>query len=553
MKRSERYTSVSFFVAFLTATTLVIPNIILDFTEIDYNWITIVLNIVFPFSSYLFITALFKITGKGILMTFPFMLFCAFQIVLLYLYGESIIAVDMFLNVATTDFDEASTLLNNLTPAIILVIILYLPPLIYAVWNLINKKRIVRHKRLLLWGWSLPILLVSGIALLVFSLTGYVNPGRDIFPINVIKNLVTAVERNKTSKGYPASAADFKYSAKYTGNGRRVVALVIGETARTDRWQLFGAEQPVNPHLSHRENLYLFPKSLTQSNTTHKSVPMMLTPLTSENFDSLKNYKSIITAFKEAGYRTFWLTSQPPNGSYTEKMSQEADSVIVMKYVPDVDLATASERLLSNVDRLDNVLLIFHTYGNHFPYNLRYPAESAVFKPDSPIEARADNLERLLNAYDNATLATDLAVDSIISVLNKHADYSAMVYAADHGEDIFDDHRNRFLHASPAPTIYQLRVPMFVWLSDTLKSNDERDMTILANTHKSVSPSVSVFHTVLDLGCVSTPYFNPQKSLVNESFLELPYLYLNDRNESLPLERSGMKEIDWEIMKKEIF
>ena len=40
-----------------------------------------------------------------------------------------------------------------------------------------------------------------------------------------------------------------------------------------------------------------------------------------------------------------------------------------------------------------------------------------------------------------------------------------MVYTSDHGEDIFDDARHLFLHASPLPSFWQLHVPLVVWTS----------------------------------------------------------------------------------------
>ncbi len=46
------------------------------------------------------------------LILIPQLIFNAFQIVLFYLFGESVIAVDMFLNLATTNVTEASELLK---------------------------------------------------------------------------------------------------------------------------------------------------------------------------------------------------------------------------------------------------------------------------------------------------------------------------------------------------------------------------------------------------------------------------------------------------------
>ena len=63
-----------------------------------------------------------------------FLFFGAFQIVLLYLFGQSVIAVDMFLNLVTTNPGEALELLDNLIPAIIIVVLLYIPALVWLRW-----------------------------------------------------------------------------------------------------------------------------------------------------------------------------------------------------------------------------------------------------------------------------------------------------------------------------------------------------------------------------------------------------------------------------------
>ena len=44
-----------------------------------------------------------------------------------------------------------------------------------------------------------------------------------------------------------------------------------------------------------------------------------------------------------------------------------------------------------------------------------------------------------------------------------------MLYLSDHGEDIFDDPRHLFLHASPVPSYYQLHIPFLIWMSDSYR------------------------------------------------------------------------------------
>ena len=71
---------------------------------------------------------------------------------------------------------------------------------------------------------------------------------------------------------------------------------------------------------------------------------------------------------------------------------------------------------------------------------------------------------------------TTLFVTRMISVttypyVGKQQVDAAMLYTSDHGEDIFDDSRHLFLHASPVPSYYQLHVPFLIWMSDNYRKN----------------------------------------------------------------------------------
>ena len=553
MKRSERQSRSLRILAVATAILLVIPNILLIFAD-HQSVIAGVLSVLFPFSAYLLIISLWKRTGRGVLCTLPFMVLCAFQIVLLYLYGESIIAVDMFINVTTTDVQEAATLLEQLMPAIFAVIVIYLPPILWAIISLAGKRAAINHySRLLLIYWSSILFLISGIILLVCSLTGLVVPGNDIFPVNVIRNITIAVQRVREANRYPASAKDYTFNASLrpgiaaADSTGRIIVAVIGETARADRWQLYGFDRNTNPRLSQRDGVVTMKKSVSQSNTTHKSVPMMLTALNAETFNQLPQTKSLITAFKEAGYSTAYFSNQPPNGSYNQYIGEEADTTFFFERKlgvkeKDAELARLTSQWLAQ-DTASHQLIVLHTYGAHFPYTDHYSPDQAVFMPDSPLSAQSSNRESLYNAYDNATVAVDLALDSLISVISAQNRPGALIYAADHGEDIFDDARNKFLHASPVPTAWQLYVPMIVWTTPGFLPG--KTMQALRNNADAVqSPSETFFHTALDLGGVTTPVFRSDKSLLSDSLSSYPLLYLTDRNQSVPLTESGLRDSD---------
>ena len=89
---------------------LIVPNIVLCFTE-PLSFIAKVCNVLLPFGCYYLLMTLSRNCGKMLWILFLFLFFGAFQIVLLYLFGQSIIAVDMFLNLVTTNSSEAMELL----------------------------------------------------------------------------------------------------------------------------------------------------------------------------------------------------------------------------------------------------------------------------------------------------------------------------------------------------------------------------------------------------------------------------------------------------------
>ena len=118
---------------------LTVPNVALCFTEHLSTWAALA-NTVLPFGVYMALMSICRKPGKMVWWLFPIIFFAAFQIVLLYLFGKGVIAVDMFLNLVTTNPGEAMELLDNLIPGVASVFILYLPLLILGVVSIRSKK-----------------------------------------------------------------------------------------------------------------------------------------------------------------------------------------------------------------------------------------------------------------------------------------------------------------------------------------------------------------------------------------------------------------------------
>ena len=546
---------------------LLLPNIALCYTECLAPWACGV-NVLLPLSLYMLFFSVAKRPGKMIWWAFIFVFFAAFQLVLLYLFGTGVIAVDMFLNLVTTNPGEAMELLDNLAPAVVGVFVVYLPLLILGGVNIRRDSRLSVSFQQRVRHWAMQIGAIGLFCLLASYLVvdGY-RMRNQLYPVNVCYNLYLAFERDAASENYREASRDFKFDARseHSATAPEVYVMVVGETARAHNFSLYGYPRNTNPLLSKTPGIKAFPNVTTQSNTTHKSVPMLLSAASAEDFERLFHEKGILAAFKEAGFHTVFISNQLPNHSFIDFLGEQADEHYFLKKEDasqgnhyDEDLLQKLDEILPLADasssahyhyRYRKLFVVLHSYGSHFNYQERYPRSFAYFKPDSRSEAKSENRRDLLNAYDNTIRYTDYILHGIIERLQKWEGVqtktdgvydqptSAMLYTSDHGENIFDDERSLFLHAAPKASDYELHVPFIIWTSagfskqypDILKALGE-------NRSKQVQSSLSAFHTMLGIGGIRTPYRQDEYSVASDKYHPVKLLYLDDHDEAIPQE-----------------
>jgi len=484
------------------------------------------------------------------------------QLVLLYLFGESVIAVDMFLNLTSSNASEASELIANIILVIGCVFLFYTLPTFYLAY------RSVRLKDKLSDGFRKRWLKISGYMFCVgvlFSLFSLVEEKalsikNDIYPINALYNLCFAINKAHRSKNYKTTSESFTFQAskaKKVSNRREIYVLVVGETGRAMEWSLYGYERETTPCLEKEKGLIFFRDAITQSNNTHKSVPIILSAASAEDYDILYEQKSIVTAFKEAGFRTLVIANQKLTTSMIGEFYREADTFIDMStqktnsYLASLHDGAILPYIKEEISKSsDNLFIVLHTYGSHFNYHERYPKEYAKYTPDKAEGILATYKNELRNSYDNSICYTDYVLGKIIELLAQTGDCSSMLYLSDHGEDIFDDSRNRYLHASPIPTYYQLHIPYILWFSDSYQETYP-DKFHFASSHQSVPVSSnSVFHTMLDLAGIETPIANPTLALTNNAFLVKNRMYMDDHDDPVPFWEIGLKKQDFAMLDK---
>lgn len=541
------------FLALYTIAALMVPCIILAVTE-EYTTWSMLAGIIFPAGMYTGFVALTRRTGVMTFLSIGFAVVSAFQIVVLGLFGKSVIASDMFQNVFTTNFNESTELLNNLLAPVALVVLIYLPMLTAGIYQAHYRFRISPATQKRMFCISL-LSMIAGLIVLIPAKRDddesvFLN---EIFPVNAIYNFYLCLDTRAKILTYNSRSAQFEFEAVRSTQveGKEIYLLMIGEASRAFSWQMWGYSRETNPELSQRDDIMLFRNCITQSNTTHKSVPLILSSVSAPTYSEFYKRKSIFEAFNEAGFQTYFISNQPRQNGMIDLLASQANETIYIGK-PHMD-----ELLLRNLDRIvktsthDKMFFVLHCYGSHTAYHQRYPREFAHFMPDTDVQLKIENKTELMNAYDNTIVYTDHVINSVISYLKEIDECSAFMYISDHGEDILDDYRCRTLHASPTITAYQIHVPCMLWMSDRYsesfpgkRENAQGNQWVPATTH-------SAFHTMLDMAAISSPYWEQNESLLSPEFDTLrPRYYLNDHCKAVEFdEKIGLEPCDKEVLK----
>ncbi len=541
--------------ALYLCTALIIPNCILAYTEHYSLWITEA-SILLPLGFYMMWSVALRRSGIQIWLAFPFIFIACFQIVLLYLFGNSVIATDMFTNLLTTNPGEAGELLSNIYPSVILVGLLYIPLLWLAAREIAHRRYLTRMARIII-GMTGAALFSTGLLLLwpAYRMSEDRHVLRDqIFPINAFYNMgVCASEFRKVSH-FNETSDGFSFEAIRTDSvaGREIYVYIIGEASRAMNWQLYGYERETTPELIRTDSLVVFRNILTQSNTTHKSVPMFLSSIATDQHDELYRRKGLPALFNEVGFDTWFISNQSPQGAMIDRLVHDTKHIVYLESPRhDMQLLETMQRCIAE-SRSRKIFFMLHCYGSHFSYHQRYPRKFARFLPDDDVAISAAHVEKLRNAYDNSIRYTDHFLAKTIDYLNSlDRTTSALLYCADHGEDLFDDTRGRFLHASPTTTAYQLYVASLAWFSPKYRRTfPQKVAAAKANAH-GASTTHMMFHTIADIASIESDYLDRSVSLVSSEFdHSAPRYYLNYHNEAVPFRKTGLCEYDEAVFRK---
>lgn len=457
-----------------------------------------VLMVVLNAFVFLIVFYLSRLVGKFLLI-----LFFIINAVAVYFVNTYSVIIDesMIGNVLNTNFDESSSFFSF--KLILYIIFLGVLPSIYIVKAKLTSITFKKFSILT----SLTLLFIG---VLVFAnasnwlwidknsktLGGLAMPWS--YTVNI--SLFYAHEYKKNEKEILLP------NAKITNQEKSVVVLVIGESARSQNFSLYGYSKNTNPLLSKTDNLFHFNAISSATYTTAGVKSILDHKETNDLYEILPNY-----LFRN-DVEVIWRTSNWGEPSVHIKKFQNRDALL--PYCVDASEGCNYDELLFAglkeeifASKKNKILIVLHTSTSHGPtYNKKYPSQFEVFKPVcNSVELANCSQTELTNAYDNTIVYTDYILSGIINNLKELKDYkSTMLFVSDHGESLGE--KNLYMHGLPmsiAPK-EQYEIPFIVWLSENsktqLKPNKE-----LSQYH--------VFHSVLNFLSIESPVYNEEMNI----------------------------------------
>jgi glucan phosphoethanolaminetransferase (alkaline phosphatase superfamily) len=358
---------------------------------------------------------------------------------------------------------------------------------------------------------------------------------RDSFPFGLFLRYADYRDALDKLSRVRARTTDFKFGARQSipYQGRETFVLVIGESARVDRWSINGYWRATSPRLSAEPNLISLTDVVSAASATRLSVPVLLSRKPAERAaDFTFSERSLVSAFEEAGYKTYWLSNQAPIGKYDTPISVYAKEADQRHYFNVADFSKATpydDVMLPQLARIlardePRQLIVIHTLGSHYNYRQRYPDQFNVYRPTPDPDASISLMdpsrkEEINNAYDNSILYSDYFLSEVITDLKTSpSQLSALLYVSDHGEDLFDEGCPNIGHGKA--TVAGLRVPVFFWYSNGYAGRFSDKIQALVANRSARLTTENIFPTLLDAAGISFPTQDLTRSAMSRSLQE---------------------------------
>ena len=346
----------------------------------------------------------------------------------------------------------------------------------------------------------------------------YTNPTYFMYSIGKISGSLIK------NPNLPMQTIGYGSKISITDTDRELIILVIGETARRDRFSLNGYQKETNPLLK-QEKVYSFTNVTSCGTSTAVSVPCIFSNIGRNNFSvetgrATENLLDVLGHTKDVNI--LWRDNNSDSKGVAARAKYEDYKNSPVNTICDTEcrdegMLVGLQEHINSVKEKD-IVLVLHQMGNHGPaYYKRYPKAFARFKPYCESnDISKCSTEEINNAYDNAILYTDYFLSKSIALLKENSSKfsTALVYVSDHGESLGEN--GVYLHSMPymiAPK-EQIEVPLIMWFGGSMETEMKKD--VLRNKLNEPYSHDNIFHTMLSLMEIESSAYVPQLDILHD-------------------------------------
>lgn len=387
-----------------------------------------------------------------------------------------------------------------------------------------------------IWMWPLTLVasLVMVVALLMtdykahasvirqhHDLLGAQQPGSTI---NAVTKYARMQMRSAVQEFTPIGLDARKGPLLVAADRPVLMVVFVGETVRAANFGLDGYERDTTPGLRGKD-LINFTDATACGTSTAVSLPCMFSPFAARDYSREKfvGHGNLLDVLDHAGLAVQWWDNNTGDQGIAQRLTSsridatlDAGACEMGECTDQAFLKVLSDTLADGI--VEDTVLVLHMIGSHGPaYYLRYPEDTAVYKPDCRTSDFSKcSRDEIVNAYDNSVMFTDRILTQAIDLMAAQDKViPAMVFLSDHGESLGEG--GLYLHAAPvfmAPDT-QLKVPFLMWLSEPFRTAMALDAACIdARAGEPVSQD-NLFHTVLGLMDVATEVREPDMDLTD--------------------------------------
>lgn len=473
---------------------------VLSFINGGFNGVFIVVSVILlmlalNFFVYYLLLYCFRGVGKGII---SFTLIG--NAISLYFINTYNVLIDraMMGNVFNTQASEATSFFS--WTFILYILLLGVPPCVWLFWK---KSSYGSFKRFLA-NAGISLTVIVAVAAGNIRNTTWIDfhapvLGSKIMPwsytINSVRYWVHWKKMNQKEIILP--------DAEFVTDSEDIVVLIIGESARSQNFSLYGYERETNPLMAADSVTAL--KARAYDTYTTASVKAIL-----EHKPSKELYEILPNYLQRNGVDVIWRSSNwgtPPlhlNKSYSKSALAERfpeadgsfDGVLFHGLKEDIAASDSAK-----------IFVGIHTYTSHGPsYYANTPDEFKLFHPECrTVEMAKAKQSELINAYDNTIVYTDYLVHSVIDMLKTEFPErrSCVIFVSDHGESLGEG--GLYMHGVPlsmAPDV-QLDIPFIVWTSEG--SAKIKDLGTVGHHH--------IYHSVMSFLGMESDFYDESKNI----------------------------------------